>query len=101
MMSVTDVVSTSHELGSLLQHLDPFDATATAANIAFHPDAYMRHALAAALVTHFPLVGDDFVLDVLARDADYGVRAAARRAAISRGVCVAQPEHRRSSSGRV
>ena len=97
-MTVYDVVTAAHELIVLLQRLDPFEATATAADVALHPDAYVRHALAAALVVPFPLVGDDFVIDLLTNDADYGVASAARRAAIARGVTVLQRESRRLSS---
>jgi hypothetical protein len=67
-------------LCDLLQALDRFDATHTAALAALSPHASVRRAVGDALARPFPLVGDDFVLDQLARDADPDVRAAAGRA---------------------
>ena len=82
--TVTDVVSAARELASRLQQMNPFDATCSAVEVALSHDAYVRHALAAALVARFPLVGDDFIIDVLRRDSDFGVRSAAGRAALAR-----------------
>lgn len=84
-MFITDVFSSARELAALLQSMNPFDATCTAAAVAFDPDAYQRHVLAAALAARFPLVGDDFIIDVLCHDTDLAVRAAAVRAASARG----------------
>lgn len=84
-MIAIDLIALSRELAALLQAMDPFDATCAAAAVAFDPDAYRRHALAAALVSPFPLVGDDFIIDVLSRDPDLGVRMAATRAEHARG----------------
>lgn len=58
-----------------------FDATHAAATAALSADARVRHALAEALACPFPLVGDDFVIDQLARDPEREVRAAASHAA--------------------
>jgi hypothetical protein len=79
------VVSSEPQVASawlcdLLQALDRFDATHTAAHAALSPHASVRRALGDALARPFLLVGDDFVLDQLARDAEPDVRAAAGRA---------------------
>ncbi len=76
-----DPVVAACELGAMLERMSPFDATRTAALAALSRSVTVRRALAEALISRFPVVGDDLVLDQLGRDPDPRVRAAARRAA--------------------
>jgi hypothetical protein len=83
--AIGSLVATERELAgaylaSLLDELEPFDATRAAALAALSPRADVRRALADALGARFHLVGDSFVLDHLRHDADPAVRAAALRA---------------------
>jgi hypothetical protein len=68
----------------LLESMNPFDATRTAALAAMSPNVNVRWALAQALASTFRLVGDDLVLDQLRADRDPSVREAAARAANTR-----------------
>lgn len=81
-------------LATRLARMNPFDATWTAATAALSPSVRVRRAIAEALVSPFPLVGDDFVLGELVRDPDLDVRAAGVRACATRGLAgrgVSQP----------
>jgi CheY-like chemotaxis protein len=80
-------------VASRLEQMNPFDATELAANGALSPDPGVRHMLAEALVTPFPLVGADVVIDHLGRDPDPDVRAAAARAATARGLAAVDATH--------
>jgi hypothetical protein len=71
-------------LARLLESMTPFDATRTAALAAISPNVNVRWALADALASSFPLVGDDLVLDQLRSDPDPSVRDAATRATNTR-----------------
>lgn len=79
--SSADPVAAACELGAMLERMSPFDATRTAAIAAVSRSVSVRRALAEALVSRFPLVGDDLVLDQLSRDPDPRVRTSASRAA--------------------
>lgn len=82
-------------IARLLDTLDPFDATRTAALAALSPHVDVRRALATALASRFRLVGDMVVLDHLQHDADASVRAAAERALDGRvGVLAKWPLYR-------
>jgi hypothetical protein len=70
----------------LLESMTPFDATRTAALAAISPNVNVRWAIADALASRFPLVGDDLVLDQLRSDPDPNVRDAAARAANTRAL---------------
>jgi CheY-like chemotaxis protein len=76
-----------------LERMDPFDATAFASTAALDSNIDVRHMLAEALTSTFPLVGDDIVLDHLSVDPDPGVRATAQRAAVARGLRRVDPAH--------
>ena len=73
--------SDAQVLASVLQQMSTFDATHAAATAALSSDPRVRHVLAEALACPFLLVGDDFVIDQLARDPEREVRVAALRAA--------------------
>jgi len=80
-------------LAVALEHMNPFDATHAAATAALSPETSVRRGIAEALAW-VGLVGDDVVLDHLARDDDEGVRAAAARAVDARRapiLCVGAP----------
>ena len=87
-MTALEIVAAARELVALLQDQNPFDATVLASDVALHADVASRWVLAAALTAPFPLVGDDFIIDVLAKDPDGDVRAAARKAASARGLAL-------------
>ncbi|HEY5952642.1 MAG TPA: hypothetical protein VIV40_44390 [Kofleriaceae bacterium] len=82
--SATDATTAARGIGILLEHMNPFDATRTAALAAMSPSVGVRHALARALASQLRLVGDDLVLDHLAADTDPRVRDAALTAASMR-----------------
>ncbi len=84
MAAGTDPAVAACQLGALLENASPFDATRTAAIAAVSRSVTVRRALAEALISRFPLVGDGLVLDELSSDADPRVRAAAVRAATLR-----------------
>jgi hypothetical protein len=79
-----DAATGGYTLAILLEHMDPFDATRTAAAGALSDRVEVRRALGEALTWIFPLLGDDVVIDHLSRDADVEVRFAAVRAAHAR-----------------
>jgi CheY-like chemotaxis protein len=78
------VDASGRRFAAQLARMNPFDATEVAATAALSASASMRQLIAEALVSSFPLVGDDFVLDQLTRDPDSDVRAAAFRACAAR-----------------
>ena len=69
-----------HWLALSLSTMPRFAATEIACNWALSHHADKRLALACALAVPFPLVGDDVVIDHLARDRVGAVRRAARAA---------------------
>jgi len=87
-------------LAVALEHMNPFDATHTATTAALSTVISVRRGIADALAW-VGLVGDDVVLDHLARDDDEGVRAAALRALAARSAPIlsvgapASPTHPR------
>jgi hypothetical protein len=68
-------------LAIALTEMQPIAATELAATWSLSADPLRRLALGHALEWTFPLVGDAFVIDHLARDPDPHIRAAAARAA--------------------
>lgn len=85
-VDLDDPDTVSPTLASAISQLNGFDATTAAATAALSPSVRVRRSLAEALVTPFPLVGDDFVLDQLLRDTDPDVRDIAARACRARGL---------------
>lgn len=71
-------------LADLLRASDRFDAIRAAVAAALCSRASTREAIADALTWRFSLVGDDLILDQLARDEVESVRSAAARAAWTR-----------------
>jgi len=81
LVAASDRGAAGNALARLLDKLEPFDATRTAALTALSPRVDVRRALADALASsRFPLVGARFALDLLTHDPDRGVRDAAARA---------------------
>ena len=72
--------SESHWLACSLSQMPQLAATEIACNWALSHHADKRLALACALSVPFPLVGDDIVIDHLARDRVGAIRRAARHA---------------------
>ena len=85
-VDLDDPTTVGPVLATAIAHMSGFDATSAAATAALSPNVRVRRALAEALVTPFPLVGDDFVLDQLLRDTDDDVRDIAARACRARGL---------------
>src|SRR6185503_1467153 len=69
----------ARRMRELLEDMDAFDATRTAALAAICPNPGVRLAIADALASRQRIVGAGFVLDMLVRDRDAAVRAAATR----------------------
>jgi len=82
------VAATGPRLAARLAQMHPFDATQAVVTAALSSTTRVRQTIAEALVVSFKLVGDDFVLDALARDPDVAVRAAALRARVARGLAL-------------
>jgi hypothetical protein len=82
------VAATGLRLAARLAQVNPFDATQAAVTAALSSTIRVRQTIAEALLVPFRLVGDDFVLDALARDPDIAVRAAAVRARVARGLAL-------------
>jgi len=88
---VANRAARAHNLAVALAHLAPIEATRTACEWALAPQMERRLAVAAALEWAFPLVGDDLLIDHLARDDEAVIRAAAARAAWARRAAGGDP----------
>lgn len=78
-------------LAQALGELRPIVATHLASSWALSSDPVRRLAVANAMEWQFALVGDDIVIDHLARDDDPQIRAAAARAAWARRTAGGDP----------